>query len=325
MSINVFSEFLTEFEEPLTSFVSSSVTNLASYVDTPLRAAVTLYIVLYGFAVMRGAIVEPIMDFAWRAVRLVAIVLLATNAGTFQAYVTGLFFESLPREIGNAITGAGLDMESGEPFDTLLTRGIEVAQKIYDQAGLTDVFPALIAGVLLVFTAVSGFLQFAILLYAKIGLAVVIALGPVFIALMLFEATRPLGEAWTRQVANFIVLHVLVVALVGLMLTTVEGFVEKYGADATTGGGLIVGAVAISAVLGLAGYISLQLPEIAGGLAGGGASLSARMLNRTLYSPAYTAGVAAAVGALAGARVAGQRGAAALRARRVGGSMERRS
>src|SRR6478609_7437411 len=58
------------------------------------------------------------------------------------------------------------------------------------------------------------------ILYAKIGLAIVIALGPVFIALMLFEATRPFGADWTRQVANFVVLQVLVVALVGLMLTT---------------------------------------------------------------------------------------------------------
>ena len=126
------------------------------------------------------------------------------------------------------------------------------------------------------FTAVSGFLQFAIMIYAKIGLAIVIALGPVFIALMLFEATRPFGSAWTRQVANFVILHVLVVALVGLMLTIVQGFVEKYGANATSGGQLIVGAVAISAILGLAAHIALQLPEIASELAGGGAALSAR-------------------------------------------------
>ena len=195
MAINVFDSFLREFEQPITTFVSTSVSNLASYIDGPLRTAVTLYVILYGFAVMRGAISEPIMEFAWRAMRIVVVVLLATNSSAFQHYVTGLFFDFLPKEIGNALAGSGLNTNSGAPFDQLLSKGIDVANKIYEQAGLTNIAPALIAAILLVFVAVGSFLQFAILLYAKVGLGVVIALGPIFIALALFEATRPFTEA----------------------------------------------------------------------------------------------------------------------------------
>ena len=188
MAIQIFDEFLREFEQPITQFVSNSVQNLALAIDTPLRVAVTLWVVLYGIAILRGAIREPVLDFAWAATRVVVVVALATNAGTFRTYVTALFFESLPREIGNAIAGSGLDTSSGAPFDQLLSKGIEVATRIYEQSGLTNIAPALIAAILMVFTAVSGFLQFAVLLYAKIGLAIVIALGPIFVALMLFEA-----------------------------------------------------------------------------------------------------------------------------------------
>jgi len=321
MAIQVFDEFLKEFEQPITQFVSNAVQNVSSYVDAPLRVAVMLYVVIYGVAVMRGAIQEPILDFAWRSIRIVAVILLATNAASYQQYVTGLFFESLPKEISNAIAGGGLDMKSGQPFDQLLSKGVEVATQIYEQAGITNIAPALIAAILLVFTAVSGFLQFAIMLYAKVGLALVLALGPIFIALMLFEATRTFGEAWTRQLANFVIQHVLVVALIGLMLTTVGHFVDKYGANAATGGQLIVGAVAISAVLGLAAYIALQLPEIAGALAGGGASLAAHMLNRWMAATATTATLGATIGAYAGAHVAATRSLQALQRRRRGGGI----
>jgi type IV secretion system protein VirB6 len=233
--------------------------------------------------------------------------------------VTGLFFDTLPKEIGNALAGSGLNTSSGAPFDQLLSKGIDVADKIYDQAGITDVAPALIAAILLVFVAVGSFLQFAILLYAKVGLGVVIALGPIFIALGLFEATRPFTEAWLRQVANFVILLVLVVALVGLMLTTVSGFIDRFAANAGTAGELVVAAVAISAVPGLSGYIALQLPTIAGGLAGGGASLASRLVT----SPLVANTTAAAGGAYAGARWSASRGLAAVRAGRQGGSMRR--
>jgi type IV secretion system protein VirB6 len=285
MAIRVFDDFLTEFERPISEFVSTSVSNLAAYVDGPLRTALLLYVVLYGYAIMRGAIREPIVDFAWRSIRIVVIATLATRADQYQTYVGTLFFETLPTEIGNALGGSGLDMGSGAPFDSMLARGIDIAQEIYRNAGYTDIFPQLISAILLVFVAVGSLLLFAIVLYAKVGLSLVLALGPVFIALMLFKATRPFGEAWTRQVANFVILHVLVAALVGLMISIVDGFFVKYGADAT-GGELIVAAVAISAAVGLAGFISLQLPEIAGALAGGGASLSARMVNAATASAA---------------------------------------
>lgn len=323
MAITIFDEFLKEFEQPLTQFTSSAVSNLTSAVNGPLRLGLTLYVVFYGIAIIRGAVREPVLDFAWRSVRLTAIVMLATESGTFQQYVTDLFGQTLPREIGNAIAGSGLSLSSGQPFDQLLNKGIEVATRIYDQAGLTDVAPALIAAILMVFTAIAGFLQFAVMLYAKVGLALVIAVGPIFVALALFEATRPFAEAWTRQVCNFVVLQVLVIALIGLMLTTVTGFVDKYGSVAASGGQLIVGAVAISAILGLAAYVALQLPEIAGALAGGGASLAGRTMSRTLTAAATATGSAAVGAALAGSRSAGARAAAAVRATRTGGSVRR--
>src|SRR3954449_6499210 len=79
MAIQIFDEFLKQFEQPITAFVSNSVQNLAAAIDTPLRTAVTLWVVLYGIAILRGTIREPIMSFAWSAARVVVIVALGTG------------------------------------------------------------------------------------------------------------------------------------------------------------------------------------------------------------------------------------------------------
>src|SRR5258707_10139295 len=199
MAINVFDSFLKEFEQPITTFVSPSVSNLASYIDGPLRVAVMLYVILYGFAVMRGAISEPIMEFAWRAMRIVVVVLLATNSSTFQQYVTGLFFDSLPKEIGNALAGSGLNTSSGAPFDQLLSRGIDVANRIYKQAGLTNIAPALIAAILLVFVAVVSLLHLSFPIYPLNGFGLFVSLPPSLLALALFSPTAPLFKTLPRH------------------------------------------------------------------------------------------------------------------------------
>ena len=317
MAINVFDSFLRIRATDYGIRVDLGIES-ASYIDGPLRIAVMLYVILYGFAVMRGAISEPVMEFAWRAMRIVVVVLLATNSSAFQHYVTGLFFDSLPKEIGNALAGAGLNTNSGAPFDQLLSKGIDVANRIYKQAGLTNIAPALIAAILLVFVAVGSFLQFAILLYAKVGLGVVIALGPVFIALGLFEATRPFtslasaGREFRDPVGAGGRSGRADVNHRQRLYRQVRG---KRGNSRRVGGG----CGAISAVLGLSGYIALQLPIIAGGLAGGGASLASRLVT----SPLVANATAAAGGAYAGARWSASRGLAAVRASRQGGSMRR--
>ena len=71
MAVQIFDEFLKEFEQPITQFVSTSVQNLASTWIHRCERPATLYVVLYGISILRGTIREPIMGFAWRSMRLV--------------------------------------------------------------------------------------------------------------------------------------------------------------------------------------------------------------------------------------------------------------
>lgn len=276
--MQVFQAFTNRFDTPLTNFIDTGIDNLTSAVSGPLNVALVLYVVLYGFAVMRGAIVEPVQEFAWRAIKLAIIVVLATRASDYNSFVKQVFFDTLPSEIGNIfVTGSNSGLNSGASFDAFLDKVFKYGYDLWQNASWNDFFTIALAVAVILAGSLATMFQFAIVLYAKVGLSLVLALGPVFVALMLFSSTRPFGEAWTRQLANFVILQILAMAVIGLFITTLDSVIQT---SAPSTADKAYSAIAIIALLSLGGYVSLQLPEIAGGLAGGGASLTSSVASR---------------------------------------------
>src|SRR3546814_4940198 len=63
----------------------------------------------------------------------------------------------------------------------------------------------------------SAAIGFAITIFAKVALAIIIALGPIFIALALFEPTRRFFHGWLGQTINYIVLLAVIIAVTTLI------------------------------------------------------------------------------------------------------------
>jgi len=107
-------------------------------------------------------------------------------------------------------------------------------------------------------------------LYARLALAIMLAIGPVFIALAMFQSTRRFTEAWISQLANFVILQVLVIAVGSLLITSIDTTftaIEAYS-------DVLMRPIALCAICLAALYVFYQLPGIASALAVGGASLT---------------------------------------------------
>lgn len=172
------------------------------------------------------------MDFAFRAMKLAIILMLVRNAGEYQTYVTNIFFETLPREVSKALNTGGAP--SATTFDSLLDKGQKSANDIWAQSAWPVDPLTSFAGLVVVFmTFVVASIGYVVSLYAPVALAIILAIGPIFIALAMFQSTRRFTEAWIGQLANFVILQVLVVAVGSLlvtsfatMFTTVEAYTD---------------------------------------------------------------------------------------------------
>lgn len=181
-------------ETAIDTAVSSFGSGLVSFVAAPLGVAATIYFLLLGFAVLRGAIQAPLRELVFQAGK-VGFALAAASAVGYSAFVVNVA-TNLPTEIIAAGSGTAVT-NPGTTFDTYVSDTNKIAQIISDEndkvqsqtVGLTDIdlaaeklfanFVAFLAIIVLyIFAALSAAVGFCIVIFAKLAVAICVALAP---------------------------------------------------------------------------------------------------------------------------------------------------
>lgn len=260
--VQIFQATYQFVDAKLEVFLNGRAGSMLAEVSGPLRAALVLYVLLYGFAILRGSITEPVVDFAIRSIKLSLIYLLATTPA-YSSFVTEPLFHTLPDSLARAVSG-GTAPDVGAAFDTFFSHAAYLGEKVAQQANLTDPSPWLLAAAVYVVGALAAALGFGVVMIAKVALALLVALGPIFIACALFEATRRFFFGWLAQAVNYVVLFALIITVFQLILSLVDQQWGQIDGQDPMVGGLIFIALCL---LGLIFF--LQTPAIAAGIAGG--------------------------------------------------------
>lgn len=141
------------------------------------------------------------------------------------------------------------------------------------------------------------------LVIAKVAIAILVALGPLFILALLWQPTARFFELWAGQVLNYSLTIVLFSVVFTLIMQLFGGYMAQADLDGVQSVGYTLLGMAIIAIVSVG--ILLQLPNIASGLAGG--------IGISYWYELRTMGRAAS-GAARGARAAGRAAMAAPRA-----------
>lgn len=152
----------------------------------------------------------------------------------------------------------------GAAFDQFLAYAGYLGEKIGSEGSAFDPSPWIVAAVVFIVGALACALGFGVVLVAKLALALLVALGPIFIACALFDATRRFFFGWLSQAVNYLVLFALIITIFQLVLALVR---DQWGA--IEGGDPMVGGLIFIALCLLGAIFFLQTPAIAAGIAGG--------------------------------------------------------
>jgi type IV secretion system protein VirB6 len=273
-----FATFATWLNGQLATYIGDNTARLASVLEPAIVTLATIYVMAWGYLHLTGKIDEPVMTGVKRILVLALILGVGLRLWLYNTVIVDTFYNA-PAQLAAAVVGSPDPVGT---IDTIWDRGGSVAGDLWAKGGIVRGDFGFYIGGALVFFLMGLLCVYAMFLLAlsNIALAVLLALGPLFIAMLLFETTKRFFEAWVAQLANYALITVLTVMVAALLLQIVKSYATQ-----TAARGSAIATVDVLHMLLVAALVFLvlrQIMPIAAGLAGGISLNSFGFISRSL-------------------------------------------
>src|ERR1700722_2559127 len=249
----------------LADYIGSNTATVAAALEPAIVTLATVYVMVWGYLQLTGGIEEPLTAGLKRLLTLAVVLGVATQLWLYNSLLVDTFY-SAPARLAPAVIGTSDPVAT---LDEIWSRGGAVAGYLWNNGGVfSGDFGYYVAGavVWVLIGLLCAYTMFLVAL-SSVALAVLLAMGPLFIALLLFESTQRFFQAWMAQLANYALVSILTVLMAALLLQ----IVESYASQTAARGAAIVTVDALDMVLVavLVFLLMRQVMPIAAALAGG--------------------------------------------------------
>ena len=260
-----FATFSAWLNNQLLNYVGNNTANLASMLQPAILILAIVYVMIWGYLQLTGKIEEPFVAGAKRIVLLTVVLGGSLDLWLYNSLIVDTFFNA-PGQLAAGIIGS---YDSVSIIDQIIFTGGDAASLLIQKGGIFHGdFSYYIAGfAIYLVVGLTAIYAMFLLALSKIALSILLALGPLFIALLFFDTTKRFFEAWIAQLANYAFVTILTVLVAALMLGIVSSAAQQ---AANEGGGIqIADAVRVCMAAGLTFLIMRQVMPMAAGLASG--------------------------------------------------------
>src|SRR5262249_16288993 len=153
---------------------------------------------VWGYLHLTGSIEQPFVVGLKRIATLALVLGVGLRLWLYNSVIVDTFYNA-PAQLAAAIIGAG---DPVSVIDTIWEQGGAVAGYIWSQAGVFasgGIGFAIAGAVVWILVGLLCIYTMFLVALSNIALAVLLALGPLFIPTALFERTRRLFDSWLGQ------------------------------------------------------------------------------------------------------------------------------
>jgi type IV secretion system protein VirB6 len=256
------------------SWLITAYASMQGMVNTGLLAAcVTLFIVLYGYAVLSGRLQVTMPELSSRIAILIIVFLGVTNVGYFNS-ILRLFFLSVPDSIANGLVGGGGSNEVRTALESCFDEAFRAATAIWDNASWRDILQNFLG--ILIIVAVTAFVGYAcfLLTLSKVASCVLLAMTPLVFIGLLFPLTRTIFERWLGLLFNYFFIPILTFLILSFIAHVARDVAQEIQTAMADGSSVALDPIAKflgCCVIGM--LLLMQVMTMASSL-GGGVALS---------------------------------------------------
>ena len=273
-----FATFWTWLNNQLAGYIGDNTARVAAVLEPAMVTMGTLYVMVWGYLQMTGRIQEPFIPGLKRILTLAVVLGVCMRLWLYNTVIVDTFYLA-PAQLAAAVIGSPDPVHT---IDSIWERGGAVAGFLWNQGPVLRWSPAYWIAGLVVWLLIGVLCVYTMFLIAlsHVALAILLALGPLFIVLLLFENTKRLFEAWLAQLANYALITVLTVMAAALLLQ----IVDTYAAQTAALGSAIMTVDALDMILVsmLVFLFMRQVMPIAAALAGGAAVTTCGTVSRAV-------------------------------------------
>ncbi|RJP62611.1 MAG: type IV secretion system protein [Comamonadaceae bacterium] len=299
----------SQFDAILSSYVLGVVSSLMAAIAPIALTSMTIWVALYGWAVLRNEVPETVPTFAWKVFKIGLVLAFALQSGFYISNVSDTA-NALAMGVASTFLPSGVDPSTViSPYALLDKFNDDASAQVADIMKEASMFrlDLMLAGAIF---SIGSVLFLCIGLFvvtlAKLFLTFVIAIGPLFILCLAWRPTARFFDSWLSMVLNAVVLTWF--AFFALGLSAYMG-AAMFKAIADGGGFMgstfnVLGeATRYSVLMILMAIICFQAPSLASALTGGAAiqqgiqMIQNAMMVSGLRSASSARGTSAAAGA----------------------------
>ena len=259
-----FAEFNQWLNGILSTYIATNTARIATLLEPTIVTLAVLYVMVWGYLHLMGQIEEPFLTGIRRIATLAVVLGVSLDLWLYNQLIVDTFFNA-PGELAAGIVGAYRPVAI---IDQIIFTGGDAGALLIQEGGIFHGFSYDIAGfAVYTMVALTAVYTIFLLTLSRIALSVLLAIGPLFIALLFFQTTKRFFEAWIAQMANYALITILTVLMAALMMTVLSDAAEQ---AVSTGGGITIAeGVRVCMAAGLTFLVMRQVMPMAAGLASG--------------------------------------------------------